>query len=99
MQHFSLQVYRAVSALRDTPAVLFGSSHFHVSGPVLMLNRVRKGNPGYLLAVNLGSEAVSTNATALPHLPEKGMVQVRSVHEKSLDDVAPGTDLDPEAAG
>ena len=55
-------------------------------GDVLLISRVRKGNPGYLLAVNFGDAAANANVTSkiLPNLGEKGTVEIHSLGRPSL---------------
>jgi len=54
--------------LRHQEAILFGdlntNSTFVVDDSVFMLTRIKKGNPGYLLAMNIGSEGKTVDLTA-----------------------------------
>ncbi len=49
-------MYRALAETRLQKSILFGNISTHVDGDVFAYNRVKKGNPGYLVAVNLGDD-------------------------------------------
>ena len=71
--------------MRQNEAILFGTTEFingTTNGHELFgYVRVKKGNPGTLVVVNFGAEEVTANMAGLKYLPERGTVQVRSVHD------------------
>lgn len=75
------QVWKNLAALRHNDAILFGSTDFVTNGTVFAYSRVKKGNPGYMVAVNFGDEVVETSLTGFPNLPKAGTVYVRSVFD------------------
>lgn len=69
-----------------------------MNNTLFSFNRIRKGNPGYLVAVNFGDEAIRANVSSLSNLPASGNVHVRSFHSKIEDpETTEGTDSDEEA--
>jgi len=95
-----IKIYRALATLREQPSILFGSFNSTVNGTVFAFCRVKKGNPGYVVAVNLDEEAVSDiDLTGLPMVPDAGLVEVRSHHDR--DDKAKEVEMvdDEEAVG
>ena len=52
------QIFKALAELRDSDAVLFGETEMWVEGNVVGYTRVKKGNPGIVVLVNFGDEAV-----------------------------------------
>ena len=54
LHKLSQQVYRGLAELRHQRAILFGGIDYLTNGTVFAYNRVKKGNPGYLVAANLG---------------------------------------------
>lgn len=51
--------------MRHHKSVLFGDIDYHVNGTLFAYNRVKKGNPGYLVAVNLGEETIQADVSKL----------------------------------
>ena len=95
-----IKIYRALATLREQPSILFGSFNSTVNGTVFAFCRVKKGNPGYVVAVNLDEEAVTDiDLTGLPMVPDAGLVEVRSHHDR--DDKAKEVEMvdDEEAVG
>ena len=96
-----IKIYRAMAALRQQPSVLYGSFDTMVAnGTVFVYSRVKKGNPGYVVAVNLEEEEVTgIDVTGLPMVPDKGLVEIRSHHDR--DDKAKEVEMedDGEAVG
>ena len=96
-----IKIYKALAALRQQPSILYGSMDTMVTnGTVFAYSRVKKGNPGYVVVVNLQDEAVSgIDISGLAMVPGKGLVEVRSHHDR--DDKAKEVELedDEEAVG
>ncbi len=78
-----IKVYKELAKLRRQTSVLFGSFTSAVNETVYGYSRVKKGNPGYLIAVNLGDEAVDgIDFSEFPMVPEQGLVVTRSHHDR-----------------
>jgi hypothetical protein len=92
-----IKIYRTLSQLRQQPSILFGSFNASVSnGTVFAYSRVKKGNPGYVVAVNLGEEEVAgIDLSDFPMLPGSGLVEARSHHDR--DDKAKEVEMDGDA--
>jgi alpha-glucosidase len=82
-------IYSYLANLRQNEAILFGSTEFingTANGHELFgYVRVKKGNPGTLVVVNFGDTEVTADLTGLKFLPERGTVQVRSVHDPEAE--------------
>jgi glycosidase len=79
-----IKIYRTLSKLRQQPSILFGSFNTIVcNGTVFAYSRVKKGNPGYVVAVNLGEEVTGIDLSSFPMLPESGLVEARSHHDRN----------------
>ena len=80
-----IKIYRALAALRQEPSILFGNFNSTVAKDnVFAYSRVMKGNPGYVVAVNLADEVVADiNLKDLPMLPDVGVVKIRSHHDRN----------------
>ena len=86
--------------MRIQQSILFGSTDFRVNNTVFAFSRIKKGNPGYLVAVNFGDTEVNADVSGLPNLPKEGTVHVRSFHaKKEGDTVTDGEPGDEEAVG
>lgn len=66
------KAYRELASLRNSETILFGSTNMTVDGDVFVISRVRKGNPGYVLLTNFGSEAKTVSVADLPNMSERG---------------------------
>ena len=77
-----LNVYKALTKLRYSDSILYGDTTFYTNDTVLGFTRVKKGNPGYLVAVNFGKEEVTKDVTKLPLMPGSGTVQIRDSSNK-----------------
>ena len=90
-QHLAL--YSLLTAkLRHQDAILFGKLNpedsFVKNGTVFGMVRVKKGSPGYLYLVNLGSTPVETNLADVKYLPG----DIRVLDGGSVAAVAPHVD-------
>ena len=96
-----IKIYRALAALRQQPSILHGSFDTMVAnGTVFAYSRVKKGNPGYVVAVNLDEEAVTDiDVTGLPMVPDAGLVEVRSHHDRDAKAKEFEMEDDEEAVG
>jgi len=69
--------------LRHQEAILFGSlntnSTFVTSETVFGLTRVKKGNPGYLLTINFGTEEKTVDVSTVDFIPASIRVMSRSI--------------------
>lgn len=74
-----LKIFSRLLALRGQPALNFGLQEYPViREDVFSLLRVRKGSPGYLVAVNLGGNSTVVDFTLTSKfLPEMARVEVR----------------------
>jgi hypothetical protein len=72
-QHLALYSL-LTSKLRHQDAILFGKlepeDSFVKNGTVFGMVRVKKGSPGYLFLINLGSTVVETNLADVKYLPD-----------------------------
>jgi len=98
-QHLALYSL-LTSKLRHQDAILFGKlepeDSFVKNGTVFGMVRVKKGSPGYLFLINLGSTVVETNLADVKYLPDDirvldaGNVAAVAPHEAAgQGDVAP----------
>ena len=95
-----IKIYRALASLREQPSILFGSFKYVTNGTVFAYCRVKKGNPGYVVAVNLDEEAVSDiDLTGLPMVPDAGLVEIRSHHDRNDKAKEVEMEDDEEAVG
>jgi len=83
-------IYSFLANLRQNEAILFGYTEF-VNGTtngheLFGYTRVKKGNPGTLVLVNFSEEEVVADLSGLKYLPERGTVQVRSVHDPEIEE-------------
>jgi len=69
--------------LRHQEAILFGeldrNSTFVTSETVFGLTRVKKGNPGYLLTINFGTEEKTVDVSGVEKIPASIRVMSRSI--------------------
>ena len=72
-----MKVYKELTKLRYSDSILYGDTKFYTNDTIFGFTRVKKGNPGYLVAVNFGKEEAIANATKLPLVPGSGTVQIR----------------------
>ena len=77
-------IYSFLANLRQNEAILFGSTEFFngttFGDDLFGYVRVKKGNPGTLVLVNFESEEVVADLTMMKYLPDRGIVQARSVY-------------------
>lgn len=82
MSHLKLYSTLA-NKLRHQEAILFGmldrNSTFVTSETVFGLTRVKKGNPGYLLTINLGTEEKTVDVSGVEFIPASIRVMSRSI--------------------
>lgn len=76
VENSHLHVFREVASLRESETILFGNTNITVQDSVLMLTRIRKGNPGYVLIANLGDQPVAVEGLAknVKNMAERGVV-------------------------
>lgn len=71
--------------LRHQEAILFGAvdsnTTFVMEDTVFGLTRVKKGNPGYVLAINFGDEEKTVDMSAVKHIPASIRVMSRSIQK------------------
>ena len=88
--------------MRQHQSILFGTTGFKVIADknVFSYVRVRKGNPGYLVAANLSPDDVTVDLTGMDYLSTTGTVHIRSVHpDREGDKVKDGEEGDDEDVG
>jgi len=78
------QLYSTLAnKLRHQEAILFGevniNTTFVMEDNVLGLTRVKKGNPGYVLAINFGDEEKTVDMSSVKHIPASIRVMSRSI--------------------
>ncbi|XP_042913856.1 amino acid transporter heavy chain SLC3A1 [Parasteatoda tepidariorum] len=75
-----LKVLQKLLSLRGQPALSFGDEEYPlVTEEIFSMMRVRKGSPGYLVAINLGSNSTVINFSGKSkHLPEMARVEIKS---------------------
>lgn len=79
-----LKLYSTLAKkLRHQEAILFGkvsiNSTFVMEDTVFGLTRVKKGNPGYVLAINFGVENKTVDMSSVEHIPASIRVMSRSI--------------------
>lgn len=62
-KHSHLEVYMGLSHIRRDKSILYGDMETYFDDNVFAYNRIKKGNPGYVVAVNLGDVEVHANVT------------------------------------
>jgi len=72
-----LKVYQELTKLRYSDSILYGDTRFFSNGSVFAYTRVKKGNPGYLVAVNFGKEEATPDVSGMELVPKTGTVQIR----------------------
>ena len=73
-----MKVYKELAKLRTSDSILYGETGFFINETVFAYSRVKKGNPGYLVAVNFDKEKNVTNdVTGMALMPSTGTVQIR----------------------
>jgi len=77
--HYS--IYKKLALLRHQESILFGETNaFSLnSEKVFGLTRVKRGNPGYLLAINLKDEAVEVDFSKIKNMPDSVRVSIQSI--------------------
>lgn len=83
-----LSVFRALGEMRQQKSILYGETTFRTDGEVFAFTRVRKGNPGYLVAVNFGQEEATADLSGMRFMSESGTVHVRSFNKDEPEAVA-----------
>lgn len=86
-----LSVYSELARLRSHEALLMGNFNTYVMNSTFVLTRVKKGNPGYLLAINFATQEESLDISGLPNIAENIRVVARSTGAEGV--LSP----DPEA--
>lgn len=77
--HYS--IYQKLALLRHQESILFGETNAFsaVDGKVFGLTRVKRGNPGYLLAMNLQEEDVEVDFSKVKNMPDSVRVAIQSI--------------------
>jgi alpha-glucosidase len=92
------KIYRELAKMRQQQSVLYGIMSSKAENNVFAYSRVKKGNPGYVVAVNLGNEMVTgVNVTEFDWVPGFGVVHLRSHHDRGDAAKEVEKDEDPEA--
>jgi len=77
-----LSLFSLLSTLRHQDAILFGEMNVNTTmvknETVFGLTRIKKGNPGYLLASNLGDEMITVDFSDVDHVSESIRVMAKS---------------------
>lgn len=92
-----IRVYQEVSSLRESETLLFGSTDIRVDGDVLIIARVKKGNPGYILLSNFGdiekTVNVKTKVNEVPGIPNMAERGILTISDPQTEDVAVGASI------
>jgi len=72
-----LKVYKELTKLRYSDSILYGTTNYYTNASVFSYTRVKKGNPGYLVAVNFGKNNATHDFSTMPLVPTTGTVQIR----------------------
>lgn len=72
-----LKVYKELTKLRYSDSILYGNTNYYTNDSVFAYTRVKKGNPGYLVAVNFGKTSTTQDFSNMPLMPKTGTVQLR----------------------
>ena len=70
-------MYQELTKLRYSDSILYGDTRFFKNESVLAYTRVKKGNPGYLVAINFGKEEATKDVSGMALMPKTGTVQIR----------------------
>ena len=73
-----VKIYEEMSELRESETLLFGNTDMKVEGDVFVLSRVKKGNPGFVLISNFGSEESKIDIAELPNMSDRGTLSLAS---------------------
>jgi len=84
--------YVALAKLRHQEAILFGRTDFFVknNGTVFGLTRVKRGNPGYLLLINVGTSPTEVNLLEqgkVKNVPAKVRMMIKSVGKEGVEEI------------
>merc|ERR1711970_150294 len=86
--------YRELAKLRHQEAILFGSTRIFTmkNNTVFGLTRVKRGNPGYLLLINLDDKStevdlVPEEGEKVKNVPSKVRMYIKSVGEEGVEKV------------
>ena len=80
-----LKVYKELTKLRYSDSILYGNTNYFTNGSVFSYTRVKKGNPGYLVAVNFGKTNATEDFTHMDLMPGTGTVQLRDSANKGTE--------------
>jgi len=83
--HYS--IYKKLALLRHQESILFGEINAFVYEPVFGLTRVKRGNPGYLLAINTLDKPVEADFSKVRSMSDTVTVHLQSIPE-GVDTVA-----------
>ena len=72
-----LKVYKELTKLRYSDSILYGNTNYFTNESIFAYTRVKKGNPGYLVAVNFGKTNATNDFTNMDLMPKTGTVQLR----------------------
>jgi len=97
-ENSKIRVYQEVSSLRESETLLFGSTEIRVDGDVLIIARVKKGNPGYILLSNFGdiekTVNVKTEVNEIPGIPNMAERGILTLSDPQTEEVPVGTSTD-----
>ena len=97
-ENSKIRVYQEVSSLRESETLLFGSTEIRVDGDVLIIARIKKGNPGYALLSNFGdiekTVNVKTEVNEIPGIPNMAERGILTLSDPQTEEVAVGASID-----
>ena len=69
-RHTHLGLFQKLSQLRTQKTILFGTLDIREVEGCVVVSRVKKGNPGYLLVINLTDKTVQVDASKVPNIAD-----------------------------
>jgi len=83
-RHTHLGLFQKLSQLRTQKTILFGTLDIREVEGCVVVSRVKKGNPGYLLVINLTDKTVQVDASKVPNIADNVRLEVESTYGKEF---------------
>jgi len=93
--HYS--IYTKLASLRHQESILFGEMNAFNDTDVFGLTRVKRGNPGYLLAINTGNDPVTKDFSKVRSMPDNVRVFLQSIPGEGPAEITKTTSFESKA--
>jgi len=91
-------VFQQLSQIRTQDTILYGSLDIRMIDGCMLVSRVKKGNPGYLLIINFTDNTVTVDASSVPDIAPKVRLQVESTGGKDFSKMSKDVKSIPKEA-